>query len=572
MTPERTSSQASGGGIGARLRAAAPYAGIVVSVFVAYGPGLTGGWLRWDDDRLAYENPLVGPPYLANTARMFGAIQNEAWQPLHTASYQIDHALWGLHPFGSHLFNLALYALGACLLLVFLRRLGAPVVAAAAGVLLFALHPSHVESVVWVSGRKDVLSLVFVALSLVLYARSARPFDRRHLAAAGCFVLAALTKTTVLFLPLWLPLLDRWALRLSWRTALRRAAPLAAVAAALGALVTWIWHAEGLTRTLGEGGSRFALAPKVLLHYAATLVWPADLSPLYPIDRAGVFDGRSAAGLLLLVALLGLAWTARRAVPAVALGVALFLLGLLPVSNLIPMTFQVNDRYLLLPSFGLALAVWGYAGALEGRVVLRRLLLGVAAAAALACGALSFSYSFAWRSDDALWTHAVEVQPGAYYAWMKLGETRRDAGRFDEADAAYARAVDLEPGLLPARGGRMLNCLVRENAERRRERPMPLGLSGRYLQAWGNARAMLDVAVGAFTGGYEDCAFRILMEATEQDPPLADDLILAVARDWLNLDRSDRALALLDRVTPAGRKDPRWADLRARATAPPQPR
>ncbi|MBN1772091.1 MAG: hypothetical protein JXB32_12555, partial [Deltaproteobacteria bacterium] len=148
-----------GGGLGARLRAGWPYVAVVVAVAAAYAPGLTGDLLRWDDDRLAYENPLVGPPYAANTVRMFGSIQNEAWQPLHTASYQLDHALWNLHPVGSHLFNLALFALGVALLLAFLRRLGAPVVVAVVGVLLFALHPSHVESVVWVSGRKDVLSL-----------------------------------------------------------------------------------------------------------------------------------------------------------------------------------------------------------------------------------------------------------------------------------------------------------------------------------------------------------------------------------------------------------------------------
>ncbi|MBN1770264.1 MAG: hypothetical protein JXB32_03290, partial [Deltaproteobacteria bacterium] len=401
------------------------------------------------------------------------------------------------------------------------------------------------------------------------YVRSERPFDRPYLGAAACFVLAALTKTTVLFLPLWLPLLDRWALRRSWRTALRRAAPLAVVAAALGALVTWIWHAEGLTRSLGEGGSRLALAPKVLVHYASTLVWPASLSPLYPIDRVGDFDGRSVVGLVLLAALLVLLWKARRDLPGVALGVALLLLGLLPVSNLVPMTFQANDRYLLLPSFGLALMVWGYAGALEGRVVPRRILLGLGVAAALACGVVSFAYSFAWRSDAALWTHAVEAQPESYYAWMKLGETQRDAGRFSEADAAYTRAVRLEPELLPARGGRMLGCFVREDAEHRRDRPLPVGLSGRYLQAWGDARAMLDAAAAAFSAGYEDCAFRILLEATEQRPPLADDLILAVAHDWLGFDRPDRALALLDRVSPAGRADPRWADLRNQALARP---
>ena len=569
MNRAEASRPASGERLGARLRAWWPYAAVVVAAGLAYAPGLGGDLLRWDDDRLAFENPLVGPPYLANTARMFGTIQNEAWQPLHVASYQLDHALWGFHPVGSHLFNLALFALGSGLLLAFLRRLGAPAVVATVGVLVFALHPSHVESVVWVSGRKDVLSLVFVALALLLYVRSERPFDRPYVVALVCFVLAALTKTTVLFLPLWLPLLDRWALRRSWRTALRRAAPFAVVAGALGALVTWIWHAEGLTRSLGEGGSRFALAPKVLLHYAGTLVWPARLSPLYPIDRLGAFDGRSVAGLVLLAALLLLLWKARRDLPGVALGVALFLLGLLPVSNLVPMTFQVNDRYLLLPSFALALAVWGYAGALEGRVVWRRALLGLGAAVAVAGGVVSFAYSFAWRSDAALWTRAVEAQPEAYYAWMKLGETRRDAGRFPEADAAYTRAVQLEPDLLPARGGRMLSCLVREDAAHDRDRPLPLGLSGRYLQAWGDARALLDAASAAFAAGYEDCAFRMLLEATEQRPPLADELILAVAHDWLGFERPDRALALLDRVSPPGRHDPRWRELRDQATATP---
>jgi len=537
-------------------------------VVLTFAPGLGGDLLRWDDDRLAFENPLVGPPYVANTVRMFGTIQNEAYQPLHVASYQLDRALWGLRPFGSHLFNLALYALGVCLLFRLLLRLGAERWTALAGTLLFALHPAHVESVVWVSGRKDVLSLVFVAAALLLHVRSERPFDRRHVGAIVLFACAALTKTTTLFLPLFLPFLERWALRRSWRTGLVRAAPMAAVAVALGALVTWIWHAEGLTRTLASGGSRFALAPKVLLHYAATLVWPSDLSPLYPIDRAGAFDARSAAGLVLLGALLALAWKARRDLPGVALGVAIFLLGLLPVSNLVPMTFQVNDRYLLLPSFGLALAVWGYAGALEGRAVMQRALWGVALFAALACGVVSFRYAGAWRSDRALWERATAVQPDAYYAWMKRGETERDAGRFVEAGRSYDRAIALEPGLVPARGGRMLDCLARTDATQGRAAPgapARLALAGGYAAAWGDARAVLDAASRLFGAGYDDCAFDALLEATTFRPPLADDLILAVANDWLLHARPDRALALLDRVTEGGR-GARWRELLGRAT------
>jgi tetratricopeptide (TPR) repeat protein len=542
-----------------------PYLVLVAAVFVAFASGIGGDLLRWDDDRLAFENPLVGPPYLANTARMFATIQNEAYQPLHVASYQLDRALWNLSPLGCHLFNLALYALGVCLLFRFLERLGAARWIALAGTLLFALHPAHVESVAWVSGRKDVLSLVFVAGALLLHLRSAKPFDRWNLAAVGLFLLAALTKTTTLFLPLFLPLLDRWALRRSWRSGLLRAAPMAAVAAGLGVLVTWIWHVEGLTRTLSSAGSRFALAPKVLLHYAATLFWPTRLSPLYPIDRAGAFDGRSTAGLVLLAALLVLIWKARKDVPGVALGVAIFLLGLLPVSNLIPMTFQVNDRYLLLPSFGLALAVWGYADALRSRVRLQRLLLGLAAACAVVCGAMSFAYAGAWTSDAALWERATAVQPDAYYAWMKLGETRRDAGRFAEAERAYARAIALEPSLLPARGGRILNCLARTDRELGRTRPLPLPLAGQVTAALGDARGMLDASARLFGAGYEDCAFDVLLEATRVSPPLADDLILAVANDWLLAGRPDRALAMLDRVSEAGR-GAAWQELLGRAT------
>jgi tetratricopeptide (TPR) repeat protein len=535
-------------------------------VFIAFAPGLDGDLLRWDDDRLAANNPLVGPPYLENTARLFTTIQNEAYQPLHIASYQLDRALWGLDPVGSHLFNLLLYALGVCLLFRFLERLGAAAWVAALGTLLFALHPSHVESVVWISGRKDVLSLVFVAAALLLHVTSAKPFDRRHIGAFVCFALAALTKTTTLFLPLWLPFIDRWALRRSWKTGILRAAPMAAVAAALGALVTWIWHAEGLTRTLASTGSRFALAPKVLLHYAATLLWPAGLSPLYPIDRTGAFDGRSAAGLVLLAALVALAWKARKDVPGVALGVTIFLLGLLPVANLVPMTFQVNDRYLLLPAFGLALAVWGFADAVAERVVLRRAVLGVAGAAAAACGILSFSYSFAWRSDTDLWRHAVAAQPDAYYAWMKLGETERDRARFAAADAAYDRAIALEPELLPARGGKMLGCLARTDHEAGRMQSAPLDLAADYTSAYGNARAMLDAAARIFARGYEDCAFRVLLESTHMRPPLADELIFAVANDWLRAGRPDRARALLERVSPAGRARAEWRQLNERAT------
>jgi hypothetical protein len=545
---------------------------------VAFSSGLPGDLLRWDDDRLVADNPLVGPPYVAHTLKLFTTIQNEAYQPLHIASYQIDRALWNLHPVGCHLFNLALYAAALCLLLRFLERLGVPLAVAALGLLVYALHPSHVESVVWISGRKDVLSLVLVAAALLLYVRSDREFDLRHVGSLVLFLLAGLAKTTALFLPLWLPLVDRWAFRRPWRTALLRAAPLAAAAATLGGLVTWIWHHEGLTRTLASPGSRLAIAPKVLLHYAYTVVAPVPdfLSPLYPVDRFGAFDGRALAGLALLAGFVALLWYTRHAAPGIALGVAVFLLGLLPVSNLIPMVFQVNDRYLLLPLLGVPLGIWGAIGMVErGTPVAasrRRLVRWVVPVAALGVaivgGWWSFDYSFAWRSDLALWEHAAAARPDAYYVRMKLGETYRDHGRFDQADAEYAAAVALEPDLLPARGGRMLNCLTRADRERApASREVPLETVKPYVVAYGDARAMLQVARSWFALGYVDCSYLVLLEATEVRPPLPDREIIRLARDWVRLGRTDRARELLARVSAEGKATVRWQDADAEVRA-----
>jgi tetratricopeptide (TPR) repeat protein len=559
--------------VGPRVFRAAPYGVVAAAVAIAFSPALGGGFLRWDDDRLITENPRVGPPYLENAFRAFGEIRNEAYQPLHVAAYQIDHALWNLHPAGTHAFDLLLYLAAVLLLLRLLIRLGAPPWTAAIGILLFALHPAHVESVAWASGRKDVLSLLLVAGSLLGHVGSRRPFDVRHWGSLALFVAAALTKTTVLFLPLFLPLLDRWVLRRSWREALARAAPAAAAAALLAILVSWIWSDSGLVRPVGPGGSRAALVLGVVGRYVRTVVAPFHLSPLYPIDRAPSFGGAAALGLGAVALLSFAAWWWRRARPAVSAGSALFLLALLPVSNLVPMYFQVNDRYLMIPLLALAFGVWGGAAAFAGRPRIRVGFLAVAALLAVASGIASFVYARAWTGDVALWEAAVARQPRAEYAWVKLGEAYREAGRWDDADRTYARAIALMPDLVPARGQRMLGCLMREveasGRDPRADRVALLGMAARYQDARrrSDADALFETGLWYYRQRFDECAFRVLLEATEVDPPLSDDRIIGVARDWVMIGRSDRAAMLLDRVSAAGRRLAAYADVRGQAAA-----
>jgi hypothetical protein len=112
----------------------------------------------------------------------------------------------------------------------------------------------------------------------------------------------------------------------------------------------------------------------------------------------------------------------------------------------------------------------------------------------------------------------------------------------------------------------MLCCLARTDQVAGRKQPLPLDLAADYTAACGNARAMLDAAARIFARGYEDCAFRVLLESTHVRPPLADDLLFAVANDWLRLGRPDRARALLERVSPAGRARDDWRRLFEQAT------
>ncbi len=534
----------------------APYLILSAVVAAAYSPALSGGMLRWDDDRIVARNPLIGPPYLANTARMFTTIQNEAYQPLHTASYQIDHILFGLDPAGCHAINLVLYVAAACVFFYLALVLGADRRVALAGTLLFALHPVHVESVAWITGRKDVQSLFFVAVALVLHARSKRILDGRHVASMLVFALAALTKTTTLILPLWLVILDRLLPGRPWRETLWRAAAPAGIAAGLGILVLCIWQGSGLTRDVPGLASRAALVFRTIAHYALSLAWPARLSPVYEIERDAAFDGPALLGLAILATTVAAAvWLARRSRTAAA-GIWLGLAALLPVSNVVPLWFQVNDRYLLLPTLGILFLVVG----LDGIAGSRRARTAVfAATLALGCaaGAASFVQSFAWRSDRALWERATTARPGAYYAFMKLGETYRDLGLFDEADRAYARAIELEPDLVPARGARLLACLASGDPDA----PIPLSRLERYskqvtsyMAAVGDSQALLAAGLKLYASGKKSCAERVMIEAVESEPRIPDRVIVALASDLARQGRTATACALFDRVSPPGKQ------------------
>lgn len=421
-------------------------------------PSLDGGFLNWDDDRFVTENPHVRGLDGANLAWAFGGARFEAYQPLHMVSYMVDGSLWPEWAPGYRLHNLLLYLLAVALLLSLLVRLGIEPVPAALGTLLFSLAPFHAESVAWISGRKDVLSLTLALLSWHAHLSGGRGGRARRssLAAlsAALMTAAMLAKSASAVV---VPMI--WAARVllggsrPGRSALALL-PHILPAMALAVVVPWLWSAGEMIREPPHPGigSRLLLVGWTAWHYLTTMAWPFRLSALYAEPAFGAMVA-GAVGAALAVVLIAAVFAvlprprlSAAAGPLTAL--AWFAIGIAPFLNAVPLYYLVADRYLLFPSLGLALA---------GALVARRILLIRRVGRRMFAGAGMLILALSWgmarveqcrihRDSRSLWEHAVERQPEAFFARLKLAETLRVEGDHPQAAGQYREARRIRPG------------------------------------------------------------------------------------------------------------------------------
>jgi hypothetical protein len=275
---------------------------------------------------------------------------------------------------------------------------------------------------------------------LWLHVRARSAWDSYAWASRVAYVLALLSKTTSLPLPLVLIAIDVLVRSVRFGPALVRQLPSLAIAAASSAGVIGIWRESVMVRTTVGGPE---LAPlrfvQTIGHQLLTAVWPAHTAPMYPTGRVVEFDVAAFVAVAIWIALGVAAW--RAGARLVLAGLIAFGLLMLPVSNLVPMYFPLQDRYLSLPLAGLAIAL---AAAIDRSADAR----GAAIAGSLlvaALGARTLQYAGVWESELRLWGHAASTQPDADYAWLKLGEVRRDAGELEGAIAAFQTAIQVAP-------------------------------------------------------------------------------------------------------------------------------
>lgn len=440
-------------------------AGIALVTAAVFARTIFYDFVNFDDIAHIVENPYVihGLTW-ESVSWAFTTGYVGDFNPLTWLSHIVDGQLWGLNPLGHHLTNVALHALGAALLFVALRMMTGAVWASAFAAALFALHPLRVESVAWVTERKDVLCGVFWMLSLIAYARYVRRprsngrYALLLLAAAG----ALLAKPIAIALPFALLPLDYWPLertplnrrngappRVSWPRLFVEKSPLfaGAVTVAIASFVA--------TRDVGAisetpvdfFGRRVGNAIVSYARYLGMTVWPTGLIPLYPLPRDGWPLTLILPSLFFLLAITVVChWQWRRR-PWLIVGWLWFGGVLLPVIGVVQAGRQaLADRYMYLPSIGLALVVtWVGREAVARGWLDRRVAASLACVALLALAVLSWRQSGHWRNSETLFAHTLAVDPDNLTGLNNLCGHLIERGRLDEAGALADRVLALRP-------------------------------------------------------------------------------------------------------------------------------
>jgi tetratricopeptide (TPR) repeat protein len=427
---------------------------LVVITWLVFGQTVRYDFVNYDDNEYVYANPAITSGLTPHgIIYAFSGRHTKNWHPLTSLSHMLDCQLWGVHAGGHHFTNVVLHTVAVVLLFLVLKQMTGAIWQSAFVAALFAIHPLRVESVAWISERKDVLSAIFFMLTLGAYFHYARsPSLGRYVTMSIMFALGLMSKSMLVTVPLILLLLDYWPLqRFRGRSSIKRLIlekiPLLALSAAGGVVTLWVQQSS-VARTeqlplvwrIGNG-----LVSCVI--YVKQMIWPVGLAVFYPHpgDQLPVWEIGVAIVLLGMASAGAIALRHKR--PYLVTGWFWYLIMLLPVIGLIQVGSQAHaDRYTYLPQIGLYLLLaWAIADALTSRLQCR-IVAATASVAVIAlawCAHVQASY---WRNGESLWGHALAVTSGNFMAHDGLGECLGNRGRLDEAIDQFQMALSIAPG------------------------------------------------------------------------------------------------------------------------------
>lgn len=450
------------------------YALLIFLAGATYWPVIHCGFINFDDPLYVTENPVVQRGLTGQSVQWaFSSSVSSNWHPLTMLSHMLDCQLFGLKPWGHHLVNVILHSFNAALVFAFFRKLSGWTWRSFFIAALFAVHPLHVESVAWISERKDVLSAFFGLWALVFYVRYANRRsamasresreDRGALlwsqsgildyAVAFLFLaLGLLSKPMLVTWPFVMLLLDYWPLRRfslqsTWRL-IREKIPFLLLIL-VSCAVTFIVQKRGGSMLTGlhiSMGARVANALVSYSRYLLKIFWPTDLAIFYPLPSRWPITTVLLVSFV-MVAISAIFWTRRFRWPFLLVGWLWFLGTLVPVIGLVQAGEQaMADRYTYLPSLGVfVIAVWGaaeFTRLLRHRMIVLSLLGSISILVLAIATRQQLAY---WRNSEVLFRRALAVTPDNPVARDNLGNALLEQNQVDEAMNQYLQAISLDP-------------------------------------------------------------------------------------------------------------------------------
>lgn len=437
-------------------------AALLTATVAVYAPVAWHEYISIDDHAYVSDNKVVQAGLTwYGVVWAFNGVHVANYHPVTWLSHMLDCELFGPGPRAGHLVNLGLHTVNSLLLFLVLRRMTGREWCSAFVAAVFALHPQHVESVAWISERKDVLSGLFWILTLAAWTwHIESPRWWKYALALFIFALGLLSKPMVVTLPCVLLLLDFWPLR---RTRIFDAEGNGGYQRSLGFLVvekipflllafaacvaTVLAQSDGgavITMEQIPLGWRVGNVIVAYLSYARKFLWPSDLAVFYPLLRPEPL--RTVLGALAaLILITALVIFKARSKPYLPVGWLWFVGTLVPVIGLVQVGNQsMADRYMYLPMIGLALMLaWLAADLLLERY--RHIATVAAVVALLACGVITWIDARAWRNSETLFTRAIERTEPNVFAYHNLAAAKLLRGQTREAVELFAQCADFQP-------------------------------------------------------------------------------------------------------------------------------
>ena len=564
----------------------------LLAAWLVFSDSLQCGFLNWDDPMHVLENQGIKRLDGETLRYAFSDPGVANWIPLTVLSFALDYSLWGLNPYGYRLTSVCLHLLNVVLVMMLMFRmtrlagnvdsgLGERALFSLVVAMYFAVHPFHVESVAWISERKDLLFSIFYLLSMLAHTHYARTFGRSKVvwwgASFALFCMSLMSKPMAVTLPVALLILDFYPLRRMEEKGISRRfglilEKLPHVAAALIVSGITLWM-----QAISEAAKTFDIVPP--LQRILVAVWaygfylfksfvPLGLSPFYPhpaLSSANLSPMSIGLSAFCIAGLSFLSFRARKRIPLFFTAWLFFVVTLLPVIGLVHVGGQAAaDRYMYLPILAPltclgGLLVWIYQK--TNLKAIRILTYAIVVIFGVFLGVSAHAQTFWWCDSLSLWTRVIDQFPGQEaLPYFNRGRAFDDLGRYNDAVADYSRALDIKPGHASARVNRGINYSIAgrhdlaltdfstvirtapSNAAAYSNRGATFQLLGQYEAAMRDysealrlepkdARTMYNLALLYLDSGRNDAARGMLLDAERLGLGEARDLLEKIGRN-----------------------------------------